>query len=194
MDVTTVQIITAITGLSGALVGGLVTWAAAHAGERRRERAAARVAGRLVVEAWANASGSLRADLRANQWWPYTMPLSVWPERRDAIVGELLEEEWMATYLAQRSLEGLEQLRDLWSARATTPEVARTEIDQFLSGVDTGTESLRRMVEDSRWRRRLPRRQVERIYELQDALDPDGTLGDETVKRRRLSRGRRRRR
>ena len=198
MDVTTVQIITAITGLSGALggalIGGLVTGSVQHLGERRRERAAARVASRLVVEEWMHAVGSVKVDLREDQWWPYDLPLGVWPEQRVAVYPELIEEEWMATRQAQLSLEGLQRFRDLWAERQPSPRVADAEIREYLAHVETGAEALRRVVEDSRWRRRLPRRQVERIYELQDALDPDGTLGDETVKRRRLSRGRRRRR
>jgi len=124
-----------------------------------------------------HAVGSVKVDLRANHWWPYDLPLDVLVDQRVAVYPELLEEEWLATRRAELSLRELQNLRDLGTSGQNGPKVDGHEIAECLAHVETGAEALRRVVEDSRWRRRLPRRQAKRVVALQDALEPNSDEG-----------------
>ena len=153
---TTSAWIAAAGALLGALIGGAITGLLQHARERRSEKAAARIGARAVIELWVGAMGRLDADLKHDQWWPYDMPLDVWPEFRVAIAAELRLDEWQLVHAAELRLAVLQRWGDELPAgfpRPSSDAEVFAEIQASQRAVNDAALALVRLADDPPLRR-----------------------------------------
>jgi hypothetical protein len=147
----------AVIGLVGVFVGAVSAGVAQWALARRRERAEARAAARLVSIELRRSAEILGDWLDRNSWWfPYWESPQAWPENQAKLALARGVNAWSAVVRAYARLDHIDRsTRDLASAgsleydalKLNTSE--REQLEADASDVDSAVAALARFTRDS---------------------------------------------
>lgn len=125
--------ISAIFGLVGVVVGGVITWLAQWLQERRGEQRASRAAFRLVASDLYVAQALVKPVIETGRWGPENLaiPLEAWAEHRATVAAQLESGDQLWTML-EGAVLGVRRLNDARDqARAGSRGFTESELRDF---------------------------------------------------------------
>jgi hypothetical protein len=88
----------AIFGLIGVIIGGLLNGAVTYLAHRQQQKAASKIAARVVLSEIKGNERAIRITLRFENWANAKLALTVdqWLAHRETLAGSLRDQEWVA--------------------------------------------------------------------------------------------------
>ena len=148
------QITTAVIGLCGVFVGGLITaganwllavrkeWADARE-KRESEAKELQTVARLVKQDFEHLSSYLSACLKADEWLPITpRALSAWDNERGVLARALPDDAWKALTRASAAAQVATHAMNATGEARERPKSSAADVELALAHIDAGRAAL----------------------------------------------------
>jgi hypothetical protein len=147
------DVLTAIIGLVGVAIGGLITALSSYLIERRRDRKFSerneqnevrkvRQAARLVDKELAQAEITAQTAIARRKWWAAEiglLELNAWHEYRDVLALELSDDEWRTVAAAADFVFGINAAREMAARKDVSsplaPDMSQEDVGKIPFGI-----------------------------------------------------------